>query len=235
MSNDTMDIDQLATYLRRDARELNKLVNRGNLPGRKVGGEWRFTRTEINHWVETQLHAYDEKQLVNVESTATAPATLREAVVSVMMSEACMAVPLPARTKDSALRELVKLAEQSWHVYDPDAVLAAIQQREAVGSTALPSGVAIPHLHRPMPGAMGDTVIAYGRTHSGIPFGAERGGLTDIFFLVLTHDDRNHLRVLARLSRLLLRPGFIDELRAAETPSETWHCIEEAERALATA
>ncbi len=34
-----MDLDQLATYLQRDARELSKLANRGYLPGQKVGGQ----------------------------------------------------------------------------------------------------------------------------------------------------------------------------------------------------
>jgi PTS system nitrogen regulatory IIA component len=131
------------------------------------------------------------------------------------------------------LRELVTLAEQSWQVYDPAAVLAAVQEREDKQTTAMPGGVAIPHLHRPMPNALGETVIAYGRTSCGIPFGFEMGGLTDLFFLVLSHDDPTHLRVLARLSRLLLRPGFIDALRAAETPAESWQVIAAAEAELA--
>jgi PTS system nitrogen regulatory IIA component len=56
--------------------------------------------------------------------------------------------------------------------------------------------------------------------------------LTDIFFLVCCCDDRTHLQVLARLSRLLLRPGFIDDLRAAETPGETRDLVVAAEEEL---
>jgi PTS system nitrogen regulatory IIA component len=56
--------------------------------------------------------------------------------------------------------------------------------------------------------------------------------LTDIFFLVCCRDDRTHLRVLARLSRLFLRPGFLDELRAAETPAAAWQLITSAEQEL---
>jgi PTS system nitrogen regulatory IIA component len=130
------------------------------------------------------------------------------------------------------LRQLVAVAEHSWQVYDADAILEALRQREERASTALPSGVAIPHPHRPLPNALGESLIAYGRTASPIPFGAPRGGLTDIFFLVCCRDDGTHLRVLARLSRLLLRPGFVDELRAMETPAETWELIAAEERAL---
>ncbi len=231
MPHETMDLDQLARYLQRDARELHKLASRGHLPGRKVGGEWRFARAEVNHWLETQLPEYDEQQLTAVESAAVGSAG-QEPLIASLLSEATMAVPLIAGTRGSVLRELVRLAEQSWQVYDPEAVLHAIQQREELASTALPTGVAIPHPRRPMPNALGEPIMAFGRTASGVPFGAEHGNLTDIFFLVACRDDRTHLHVLARLSRLLLRPGFIDELRAAGTTMETWHLIESAEREL---
>jgi len=233
MGNESMDLDQVAAYLQRDVREVHKLADRGHLPGRKVAGQWRFARTEINHWLEREMPGYSDRQLTALESSGSAPAKAGEAVISTLLREACVAVPLTAKTKNSVLRELVRLAEQSFEIYDSAAILEAIEQREEISSTALGSGIAIPHPHRPMPNALGDSVIAYGRTFSGIPFGADRGGLTDIFFLVLSHDNAAHLKVLARLSRLLLRPGFIDSLRAAETAHETWQLIDSAERDLA--
>jgi len=227
-----MGLEELAAYLQRDLREVTKLASKGDLPGRKVGGQWRFARAEVNHWLETQLPEYNERQLTALESSGSCPAPLGEAVLTPLLSEATMAIPLRVSTKASALKELVQLAEQSWEVFDAEAILDAVRQREELVSTALPCGVAIPHPHRPMPSALGDSVIAYGRCFSGIPFGADMGGLTDIFFLVLSHDDQAHLRILARLSRLLLRPGFVDELRAAEAPRETLQLIEAAERSL---
>ncbi len=74
--------------------------------------------------------------------------------------------------------------------------------------------------------------MAYARTASGIPFGAPHGGLTDLFFLICCRDDRTHLRVLARLTRLFLRPDFLDQLRSAETPGESWQIITAAEQQL---
>jgi PTS system nitrogen regulatory IIA component len=80
-----------------------------------------------------------------------------------------------------------------------------------------------------LPAAIGESVLAYGRTASGIPFGGPRGQLTDIFFLVCCKDDRTHLQVLARLSRLLLLPDFLDNLREAETPADAYQVITDAE------
>jgi PTS system nitrogen regulatory IIA component len=232
MGNDTMDLTELASYLQRDAREVSKLASRGHLPGHKVGGNWRFHRAEINHWLETQLPGYTEQQLTSLE-TSVGGEPDADVLLSALLAPDCLAVPLRASTRVSVLRELVRVAEQSWQVYDPEAVFEAIRHREEIGSTALPLGVAIPHPRRALPdNVLGDSVLAYGRTAHGIPFGAERGGLTDIFFLVCCRDDPTHLQVLARLSRLLLRPGFVDELRAAETPAASREVLVRAEEEL---
>jgi nitrogen PTS system EIIA component len=233
MGSEMMDVEQLAAYLQRDVRELGKLASCGHLPGHKVGGEWRFARAEINQWLEGQLAGLSDQQLVQVERSARRDApTAAEPLVSSLLTEASIAVPLQASTKSSVLRELVNLAEQTWQVYDPEAILDAIRTREELSSTALPQGVAIPHPRRPLPAALGESVLAYGRTASPLPFGAAMGGLTDIFFLVCCTDDRTHLRVLARLTRLLMRPGFLDQLREAQTPGETWTLLHTAEKAL---
>ena len=143
-----------------------------------------------------------------------------------------MAVPFRAGTKGSVLRELVNLAEQSWQVYDPAAILAAIQAARG----AAKHGHARRRRHPSLASADAERP---GRNRPGLwshfqrhPL-RRRRRLTDIFFLVLSHDDQTHLRVLARLSRLLLQPGFIDSLRAAETPAETWQVIDAAEKELA--
>jgi PTS system nitrogen regulatory IIA component len=46
-----------------------------------------------------------------------------------------------------------------------------------------------------------------------LPFGNESGHLTDVFFLICSTDDRVHLQVLAKLSRLLSGTTFLSELR----------------------
>jgi len=175
MENDQMGLEELATYLHRDLREVSKLASRGYLPGRKVGGEWRFARAEINHWIETQMHAYTEQELATLEEGRDRAGS-EQPLFTRILTEATMAVPLRANTRASVLKELVNLAEQSWEVYDPDAVLTAIKQREELGSTALGSGVAIPHPRRPLPNALGDHVIAFGKTTNGIPFGGPTAG-----------------------------------------------------------
>lgn len=228
---ETLDIEQAASFLSRDVREVGKLANRGVLPGRKVNGEWRFARAEIKHWLESRLHEHTEEELCALESAHCGE--VEEPLLGNLMSETTTAVPLGASTRASVLRELVKLAGGTWQVYDPDAVHAAIVQREEMGSTALPGGLAIPHPRRPLSGAvLGESLVAFGKTPRAIPFGGPRGLLTDLYFLVLCTDERTHLRVLTRLARLLRREGLLEQLRSTETPGEAYELLAEAEREL---
>src|SRR5882724_11923897 len=106
MENEVMDLDQLAAYLHRDVRELSKLANRGYLPGKKVGGAWRFASSEINHWIETQMHAFTEQELEALEQRGGGTLVATNSLVSSMLSESTIAVPLLASTKASVLKEL---------------------------------------------------------------------------------------------------------------------------------
>ncbi len=229
MGNDTMGLAELASLLRRDQRELDKLASRGQLPGRKVGGHWRFANAEIQQWLEAEMRGFDEEQLKSLEDAHPEPT---EPLLTLLLAPDCVEVPLQARTAASVSRTMVRLAEQSWQVYDPEVVLAAVQAREEHASTAQDHGVAILHPRRPLPAALGESVVAFGRAAGGVPFGAPRGGLTDLFFLVCCRDQKTHLRVLARLSRLFLRPEFLDNLRGAETAADALRIIREAEATL---
>src|SRR5438309_6592399 len=98
MGNETMDLDQVATYLQRDVREVSKMASRGYLPGRKVGGEWRFAQAEINHWIETQMHAYTEQQLTALESRGDQNLE-SQPLITELLSAPSMAVPLTPTTR----------------------------------------------------------------------------------------------------------------------------------------
>jgi len=126
---------------------------------------------------------------------------------------------LPANTKASVLRELVGLAGRTGLLYDEAGLLQAIQEREEMCSTALPNGVAIPHPRQPMPYVSAEPFICVARLTRGIGFGSPFRDLTSLFFLICCHDDRRHLRTLARLMRLL-DGDMVERLIEAESREE---------------
>jgi len=225
MSRDFMTIDELMTQLGRERREVERMVSRGRIPGRRVSGEWRFNRLEITQWLETEIRDFDDDDLARVEQTQQSIDLNPKSPLSQLISLETIEVPLDAGTKPSVLQSLVEVAGRTWQVLEPAAVLEAVKQREAVMSTGFDNGVAIPHPRNPLPEALSDSVVAFGRTTSGIPFGGPKRSLTDLFFLVLARDSTTHLQILARIGRLMQLPDFVHSLRAAETSADAYTLI----------
>lgn len=233
MAHDWLTLDDLARQLGRDRREIEKLVHRGRIPGRKIGGDWQFHPTEITHWLEQEMRDYTDRELAAVEDSHASAEADADVPVESLLHPETVQVPLEARTKRSVLESLVEVAGRTWQIWEPATVLKAVREREDVLSTAFENGVAIPHPRNPLPDCLGESLIAFGRTFSGIPFGGPRGLMTDLYFLVLCRDSRTHLRVLARLGRLIQMPEFLDALRHADDSGSAYQAICEFDRKMA--
>jgi nitrogen PTS system EIIA component len=217
MSFEDFDVDSLAAYLHLTPPQVARLADRGKLPGRKVGGQWRFSQAEVHHWLEDRIGLSDEEELIEVENVLqrSAPAD-EQAVISIaeMLPLEAIAIPLPARTRNSVITSMVEVAAQTGWLWDPGRLADAVRSREEMSPTTLENGVALMHPRRPMSNILDRAFLALGVTATGIPFGSGVP-MTDVFFLICSVEDRGHLRVLARLSRVLTAPGFLPSLRAA--------------------
>jgi nitrogen PTS system EIIA component len=225
------DINSLARYLHLAPQQVAKLAERGKLPGRKVAGEWRFAKPDVHHWFENRIGVSDELELIEVEAVLlrSGPAEPeREIYIAEMLPVEAIAVPLCARTRNSVIDSMVELAAQTGWLWDTKEMAEAVKAREDMHSTALENGVALLHPRRPMAKILGQPFLAMGCTSSGIPFGAGVP-LTDVFFLICSTEDRGHLRVLARLSRILTSPGFLNTLHQVANAEEARQLIVETE------
>jgi PTS system nitrogen regulatory IIA component len=232
MPHSSLTLEELAAQLGRDRRELEKLVSRGRIPGRRVDGIWRFNPAEIRIWLEQEMRGYSAAELAAVEELQRAGESQAASPLIGVLSPETVQVPLEARTRRSVLETLLEVTGRTWQVWEPALLLAAIQEREEVMSTGFENGVAFPHPRNPQPQALGASIVAFGRTLSGIPFGAPKRALTDIFFLVLCRDSKTHLAVLARLGRLVQAPGFLENLRAAPDSASSYETIRRADAQL---
>lgn len=212
------DIDSLARYLHLSPQQVARLADRGKIPGRKVAGQWRFSRAEIHHWLEQRIGLGDEEELAQVEGVLRrADAADRpDAVVSIaeLLPPQAVAVPLAARTRSSVVTSMVDLAAGTGWLWDAPKMVQAVLDREQLYPTAQENGVALMHPRRPMASILGHAFLCLGITPSGIPFGGG-AGLTDVFFLICSVEDRGHLRALTRLSRVLGVAGLLEDLRAS--------------------
>ena len=131
------------------------------------------------------------------------------------LKEDAVTCELKADSKDTAIRELVGLLVQSGCIKDKDVskLVRTLLDREALGSTGIGQGVAIPHGKSD---CVSELIGAVGICRSGMNFDSLDGERTNIFFLLVAPEDSAgpHLKALARISRLLKERHFRESLLA---------------------
>lgn len=137
-------------------------------------------------------------------------------------------IPLESRTKDELLRELVGVAAGNAGGPDREDVLRAVREREAVLSTGIGHGVAIPHGKS---SAVGDLRMAAGRAAAPVDFDALDGQPVSLFFLLVGPESAAgpHIKALSRISRLVRKDEVRERLVAAQTAEEFLRALQDAE------
>ena len=136
-------------------------------------------------------------------------------------------IPLNAGTKDDVLRELVQVIG-SHGVDEPDEVLRAVREREAVLSTGIGNGVAIPHGKSSQ---VPDLVMAAGRTAAPVEFDSLDGQPVQLLFMLIGPETAAgpHIKALSRISRLIRQDHVRQTLVNAKTAEEFYKALKEAE------
>ena len=135
-----------------------------------------------------------------------------------VLSKENILVNLKAKDKKGVLDELsAPVAEHTGASHEE--LLKVLMERERLGSTGIGGGIGIPH------GKMKnlkDLTLGFGLSRRGVDFESMDGGPTHIFFLLLTpaHSAGLHLKVLARISRLLKNEEFKKRLMQSEDRDE---------------
>ncbi len=238
MASSDLDIEQLAAYLHLTPQQVVKLAEREQLPGRKISGQWRFAEAEVHVWLEKRIGASgDADELAQVQRVVDRWSDGHSDFIRLgeLLQPNAIEIPLQARTNGSVIRRIVGIAEQTGLLWDAQRMIEAVQAREELHPTALDNGVALLHPRRPQSSILAEPLLALGVTSQPLPFGNQNGLKTDVFFLICSTDDKVHLQVLAKLSRLISSTRFLSELREAESPMEAHQLLVQFEEELDSA
>jgi PTS system nitrogen regulatory IIA component len=149
-------------------------------------------------------------------------------LLSELLAPERVVVPLRGATKDEVIRELVAAALPHGEAEQRDLVVAALHAREALLSTGIGDGVAIPHAKTP---AVGGLLLVAGTSARPVDYDALDGRPADLFFLLLGPESAatEHVKALGRISRVLRRPGLREQLRAAPDAAAFLRVIADSE------
>jgi nitrogen PTS system EIIA component len=145
--------------------------------------------------------------------------------ISEMLDRRAVVADLQGQTKAELLRELCHPLAVIHSGLSEERLLQTLLDRERLGSTGLAEGVAIPHGKlKGLPRLIG----SFGRSVTGVDFDALDGKPTKLFFVIFAPETAggDHLRALARVSRLFRSTQFRDRVMDAPDAAAIYDLVE---------
>ena len=131
---------------------------------------------------------------------------------------------LRSKTKAEVIRELSEHVSSVSNNINTERLVEVLMERERLCSTAVDSGVAIPHGKL---SGISNIITAFGRSIEGVDFESLDGNPTHLFILLLAPENSvgTHLKLLARFSKIFKSPEFRSKLMQANSQDEIYELI----------
>ncbi len=143
-----------------------------------------------------------------------------------ILAESSIVADLRAHNKTEALKVLVEAVAKTNPEIEQQAILKVLLDREELGSTGIGDGIAIPHGKAPQ---LSQIISGFGLSKTGIEFDSLDGKPAYLFFLLVAPENSvgTHLKMLARISRMLKNTDFRNKLLHANSQKEIYQIISE--------
>jgi PTS system nitrogen regulatory IIA component len=188
---------EVAELLNTDEQTVIKWVKKEKLPATLVNGTYRVNRVDLLEW------ATDHAIKVPPELFAAAEADVHYPTLSEALASGGVHCQVPGTDKLSVLRNVVSLLSLPPQM-DPDFLLQVLLAREALGTTAVGHGIAIPHVRNPiLLQNKPSPTITLCFLANPIDFGAPDNEPVRILFLLTSPTVKVHLHLLSKLSYAL--------------------------------
>ena len=138
-----------------------------------------------------------------------------------------MLLDLQATEKKAVIEEMIQSLVDHGYVTDFDTFKEGILAREALTSTGLGDGIAMPHSKN---AAVKEATVLFAKSNKGVDYESLDGQPTDLFFMIAAPEGANdtHLAALAELSQYLMKDGFADKLRQVTSPDQVIELFDQA-------
>lgn len=184
------------------------------MPAVKVGERYRFGRAELLEWaMANQIRVPSD---LFVESEAR---TERLTGFADALEAGGVVLGVQASNRESALRAVVQNMRLPEEV-DRDFLYDVLLAREALGSTGMGDGIAIPHVRSPMVLQVPVALVSLTLLATPVEFGAVDGKPVYALFSVISPTVRAHLHLLSRLAFTLRDAAFKGALERRASPEE---------------
>ena len=209
----TMTVAEVSAYLSLSASSVYRLAK--DLRALRVAGRWAFRARDVEQWL-LKRRTGDEGPIEPVEALGSKVRLFshmdeKNIFLDVADSEAGILI------RNAIHRSVLSLTETPEDAAK-ERIRASIMERESLCSTALHPDVAFPHPRDPEQCPLGSDQIVIVRAAHPVEFSEMHGYRPRMVFLLLARTVSLQLSWEARLSHLLHREGFVQELLSAKSP-----------------
>ena len=211
------DVRAVAAILNVPENTVYRWIHDRKLPATGVEGQYRFGRAELLEWATA--HNVELSLDVFHNSFKNGSTDQEHLLLANALEAGGIFYDVPGTDKNAALRAVVDslpLPEGS----DPDLLWQLFLAREAMGSTAVGNGVAIPHPRHPVVLPVSKPLLSLYFLAEPIDFGAPGGDPVHTLFVLLSPTIQTHLQILARVACLLRDERFRQVLSARKARRE---------------
>lgn len=220
-----LTVSDICQMLQVDQATVYRWIQEEELPTQSVNGQPFFHRSEVLEWATLRNRRFSP-EIFRASDGLTAT-TLTEA-----LSAGGIFYDVPGTDASTLLANVVARLPLP-EGYDREGLAELFVAREAVASTGIGGGIAIPHPRYPVivPGLPPSVTLCF--TQQPVPFGALDGQPVTALFVTLTPNPRIHLHLLARLALASRDLGILQCLRLQQSRELIFAELDRYETALA--
>jgi nitrogen PTS system EIIA component len=210
MKNDLMTINEAAKFLKVNPNIVKEMVKDEVFASKKVGSTVKINKKDIDEW----LAALNENEEQNLAFKRTV-CRFQDYFVpeNVVMN-------FVADNKYEAIAKMSIHAKEQKIVRDHRWLYEVVVAREELVSTAVGKGVALLHPRHHHPAKIKRPSILFGKSEQGVEFDAPDDKPVNLFFMLLLHDDKQHLFSLSYISKFIMKDENLAALLEAETAED---------------
>ena len=201
---------EAAKRLKVSERVIVEMINSEVFETKLVGKNVKIDEDSLNAWLDN-LNEVDEKLLALKRVICHFEEYMRPENIF---------LDFTAENKYDAIRILSEKAKQLKLVRDARWLYEVVVAREELISTAIGHGVALLHPRHLHPSKIKTPSILFGRSSEPVDFDAPDNKPVNIFFMLLLHNDKQHLFSLSYIYKLIMNSGVLDSFATATSTKE---------------
>jgi PTS system nitrogen regulatory IIA component len=205
-----LTVKDAARLLSTSEQTIYRWIHDGTLPSYRINEKYRLNRVELLEWA-TASNIRISPEIFDGE-----PPPLPGLLLTDALRLGGVVHDLPGADKASALKAVCAALPLPEGV-NRDEVYGVLLAREALGSTAIGNGIAIPHPRSPLIFNVKNPTVTLAFLRQPVDFGALDRRPVEFLFAIISTTIRVHLRLLSHLMYTLQEPTFVQLLRQRET------------------